>query len=63
MKNFITAFVSLLAMFYLLGSFITASFNIAEWEFHVRGWIGVSGLLFAFMAAGITHDAVKTNKK
>jgi len=43
MKKSIIAFVATLFIFYLLGSFVSISFNIAYWTEFLRGLIAYSG--------------------
>jgi len=57
MRTEIITFITMCLLAYLLGCFISASFNIKEWGESTRGFIGVFGVIFAFIATGISNDA------
>lgn len=59
MKTEIITFIIICVLAYLLGSFISTSFNIKEWHIALRGSIGIGGILMAFIAFGIANDAKK----
>lgn len=51
--------VCLFAMFYLIGSFIEASFNINIWQQITRGIIGAAGGVFTIMLTIMHYDLSK----
>ena len=59
MKNSIIAFVTILFIFYLAGSFTFVSFDIKEWSEESRAFICFVSLSFASMAFGMLYE----NKK
>ena len=56
MKTEIITFITLCLLSYLLGCFISTSFNIAYWNESLRAFIGICGILFAFLGTGIVND-------
>jgi len=61
MKHYIFAFVSVLILFYLAGSFAFASFNIKEWDEYFRGLIAFLAIGFSCLSLGIVDDIKKQN--
>lgn len=57
MKNSIIVFISLLAIFYLIGCFLEVSFNIAEWREGVRFGVACIGVPVSGLLAGTYADA------
>lgn len=55
MKSLIT-FIITLFFFYLLGSFIAMSLNIADWSTEGRAFIAFTGTILAAVAGGVVHD-------
>ena len=44
-----TPFVVTALMVYLLGSFVCASWNVAEWERSDRAFFGITSVVFGFV--------------
>lgn len=61
MKHSIIAFCIICSIAYLLGCFIAVSFDISEWDRFLRTMMGVCGVLFGFLAAGIVMDIKNNN--
>lgn len=59
MKDYIIGFITILIVFYLVGAFTSASFNIQTWDPTVRAFVGWLGLIIAFMSVGIINDIKK----
>lgn len=54
--KFIIAFIITLFFFYLLGSFIAMSLNIADWSIEGRAFIAFIGTFLAAAVGGVVHD-------
>lgn len=48
MRDFLVKFVSVLILFYLLGAFSAASFDITKWDVVWRGSVALLGVIVAF---------------
>lgn len=63
MKNILTSTLTLLSifgLFYMLGVFVQASFDITQWSFMGRYVIGVLGGIFAIVGAVATFIYLQT---
>jgi small neutral amino acid transporter SnatA (MarC family) len=49
MKEEIITFVSFMTIFYLIGAFIGASFNINEWTMGLRGGVSIIGFALSMI--------------
>lgn len=56
MKESIITFVSFMILFYLMGAFIAASFDISQWDIHLRGAIVFFGFSLSMLFAATIHD-------
>lgn len=54
--KFLITFIITLFFFYLLGSFIAASLNIADWDIQGRACIAFIGTVLAAAAGGVVYD-------
>lgn len=54
--KFLITFIITLFFFYLLGSFIAISLNIADWSTEGRAFIAFIGIFLAAVAGGAVHD-------
>jgi hypothetical protein len=36
-------------VFYLIGAFIAASFDISQWDIHLRGCVSVFGFMYSLL--------------
>lgn len=53
--KFIIAFILTLFFFYLVGSFIALSFNIADWDAIGRGTVSLTGTCIAAAVGSIVY--------
>ncbi len=56
MKEKIIIFTCFMVLFYLMGAFIAASFNIAEWNEGLRAAITFFGFLGSIFLTGLILD-------
>jgi len=56
MKKSIITFITVIAMFYLAGSFVAASFNIKIWEPFLRGVIATISIFIGSIIISNCHD-------
>jgi hypothetical protein len=49
MKEQIITFIIFMMLFYLIGAFIAASFNIAQWSEELRLCVSVFGFMMSFV--------------
>ena len=59
MKNSIIAFMLVLALIYLAGSFTFASFDIKQWDLFTRGFIAFIAVCAGGMAFGMFYEDKK----
>jgi len=59
MKTNIIKFISVLVIFYLIGCFISTSFNIKNWCVILRIFVAIFGVLFG----AVFIEVIDTNKK
>jgi len=56
MKNSIIAFITVVSIFYLAGSFVAASFDIQIWGINLRTTIAVFALIISAFAISLICD-------
>jgi small neutral amino acid transporter SnatA (MarC family) len=59
MKESIITFVSFMVIFYLLGAFIAASFDISQWDIQLRAAIVFFGFPVSMLIAATVADSKK----
>lgn len=56
MKKSFLVFVIICLVLYLLGCFVSLSFNIAEWSLFLRTSIGINSVLLGSVGFGISQS-------
>ena len=59
--NYVAVFAILFAITYLLGAFISTSFNIAEWRMDTRVGVAIFGTLIS-TALSLAYNEMKKHK-